>query len=90
MHNSVKNMTVDATFHDLRCRAAWKKILSNLLTKKNYFNLIYINILLDIQQRDLVVLKSSLHWIFGILRENKTVLKYQFTRLRIGLKSRGF
>ena len=96
LHHSVRNMTVGVTLYsnDFPYPGSWKKILSNLLTKKYYFNLLNINILLRmyirVNEYSLSGLQTLVDWMFGILRENKNVLKYQFKQLRIGIQSSGF
>ena len=66
-HNSVKNLTI-------------RKILSNLLSKKDYYNLINLNILLSFNSKEFVPL------IFKLLKQQAKILKHQFGQLNIGLK----
>ena len=90
LHNSVKNITVGIIFYDLAHQGDCKTILSNLLMKKYYFNLVNVNIVLCVYQDSLSSVKTVIDWMFGILMENKNVLKYQFKQLRIGIQSQGF
>ena len=90
--NSVKNMTIGIVLdhmdniHDINDH--WKPLLINVLKKKYYFNLTNVNILLycEYHGNKLRAKKNFVDWIFGILKENKNVLKYQFKQLRIGLQ----
>ena len=89
LHNSVKNLTLEFAFwneittdHQRRCA----KHVIGLLTKKQYFNLENINILLyrkvDTMQPDEFKLVD---WMFGILKKHSNILKHQFKQLNIGL-----
>ena len=83
-------MTVGVTFKDMNIVEVWKTMLSNVLTKKYYFNLVSVNILLCTYQQSLGGVQTLVDWMFGVLKENKNVLKYQFKQLRIGIQTKGF
>ena len=82
-HNSVKNLTVNCAFYqDDDCKS-WTKVISNLLTKKHYFNLDNVNILL--QFAGMYAKEGMVNWIFEILKANMKILKNQFKQLNIGI-----
>ena len=89
LHNSVKNLTIDFCLEYKVYRdkvERWEKCISNVLTKKYYFNLENVNILFYSEY----VSPDSLQpidWIFGILKKHSNILKYQFKQLNIGIKT---
>ena len=85
-HNSVKNMTLNMTISDTIDCYEWKKVLLNLLTKKYYFNLENLNILLFFDVSPHGIFLNLTDWIFDIVKENYQSIKYQFTQLNIAFK----
>ena len=84
LHNSVKNLTMDLWFFR-NDNNAWKegvKIISDLLTKMQLFNLANVNILLTFGDDS----KPFIDLIFDTLKQNFKLLKHQFGQLNIGLK----
>ena len=83
-HNSVKNLTLNCTLDQTDDCDNWTKIISNLLAKKDYFNLDNLNILL--QFSSLHLNEELVNWIFEILKRNQQLLKHQFNQLNIGFR----
>ena len=83
-HNSVKNLTVNCTLYHKRECDIWRKIICNLLTKKYYFNLVNLNILLQFFDWGLRSEKDLVNCIFEILKQHQQILKHQFNQLNIG------
>lgn len=95
LHNSVKNITLHICFRERDTNdnnfswyfEFWKIYVTNLLNKKDYFNLTNLNILIDCTT---LIFdwngRSTADWIFGILKNNVKVLQYQFVELNIGLR----
>ena len=88
-HNSVKNLTIQMTFDDTKHWQRWCKenVISNLLTKKHYFNLVNFNILLEFLFCTHDPKDIDTDWIFHVLKQNLQILKHQFHHLNIGLLS---
>ena len=83
-HNSVKNLILNFTLCQKANCDHWTKIISNLLTKKYYFNLNNLNILLRISSARFNT--ELINWIFEILKQNQQLLKHQFNQLNIGFR----
>ena len=81
LHNSVKNLTlcIELTIVDDH-KKRWERYVSNLLTKKYYFNLENVNILLYTSKI------KAIDRIFDILKKYQNILKHQFKQLNIGIQ----
>ena len=94
LHNSLKNLTLTITLNrnfrswnlDNQSKQAWQQCLlaiKNILTKKYYFNLENVNILIyGIHGLNC----NQAMKIFQILKNNKIVLKHQFKQLNVGFR----
>ena len=86
-HNSVKNLTLNMTISRMDDCHKWNRVLLNLLTKKYYFNLTNLNILVCFDVSIVGTFLNVVDWIFDILKENCQSIKYQFKQLNIAFKS---
>ena len=87
LDKSVKNLTLQVTFHFLGpILHKWSTIISNLLIKKYFFNLEFVNMLLCFDASNLPTVKTLIDWLFDLLIENNKGLNYQFKQLNVSLQ----
>ena len=86
LHNSLNNLTAEffisgsvSGYYDCHLKAC-----ENIFTKKYYYNLKNVNIILHIQD------EQSMDWFFKLLKDNQKILKYQFKQLHIAILKKTF
>lgn len=60
----------------------WCKTMSNLLTKKHYFNVVNLNILLSFN----ICYEKFTDLMFNVLKQHAEILKHQFRQFNFGLQ----
>ena len=90
LHNSLKNLTMHMCFNVeyQRLKQGFSRCITNILTKKYFFNLVNVNILFDF--RGGMINESTVNefvdWIFDIFKKNEKILIHQFGQLNIGYR----
>ena len=79
LQSSLKNLTMNINFGNDIMESDWIQGFKNIFTKNHFYNLNNVNILLETEM-------INIQTFFDILKENLSVLKYQFKQLNIGLR----
>ena len=86
LHNSLKNLTFGITgnYYSLK-RESQSVAIANIFSKKYYYNLERVNIILSIDGTSEIKICDVLDWFFELLIENEKILTNQFKQLNIGV-----